>query len=343
MSGVHHLPKVEQVEEEASRWLARMTAEDVSDLDRTRFGAWRNAHPLNARTYDALAVTLSRFTAAGPLVRAVSLGQSLNETARVRGTRRWLTAAAVAASVVAVALGWFLLDRKPETMFQTAIGEQATISLPDGSTLDLNSGSLAHVEYSDKARVIRLERGEGFFNVAPDPSRPFWVGVGNSWARALGTSFNVYLLRDGVRVTVSEGKVKVTQAADRWINAIPSEDRFTQAPSSILSAGQQVELRSGSAAVRSLPPNEIDRSVAWRSGAVVFEKQALGDVVDELSRYTKLQLIVDDDRLRTMWVGGTFEANSQGVEAFIAMLQDGLQLSVRRDSDKVYIERAQID
>jgi len=339
MAEVHRLPDSDRVERETSEWIARLNADDVSSDDRARFEAWRNAHPLHARAYDEMSATWRAFVAAGPVVRAVSFGHSMNEATKVPlPKRRWLFAGAAAAAVLAIAVSWYMVRRSPET-FQTAIGEHASISLPDGSTLELNSNSRARVDYSNRARVIRLESGEAFFNVMHDTSRPFWVVGGGSWVRAVGTAFNVDLRRDGVRVTVSEGTVNVGAAAPAD-NPAPRDEVLAQAPVSVLMAGQQADVHGSATAIRSLPPAEITRSVAWRTGTLYFENQALSTVVDEFGRYTALHLLVNDDRLRNLPVGGTFQANPQGAEALLKMLKDGFGLSIRRESSRVYIESA---
>src|SRR5262245_56751743 len=101
MDEVHQLPDADRVRTEASAWIARLNADDVTAEDRARFHAWRNAHPLHGRVFDSLFRTWRIFAAAGPLVRAVSLGQSLNETTRARVPPRrdlFATAAAVVAA-----------------------------------------------------------------------------------------------------------------------------------------------------------------------------------------------------------------------------------------------------
>ena len=74
-------PVLAKIEREASEWIARLNADDASADDRARFEAWRGRHPLNARAYEELSATLQRFVSAGPLVRAVSFAQSMNEAA----------------------------------------------------------------------------------------------------------------------------------------------------------------------------------------------------------------------------------------------------------------------
>lgn len=339
MTDVHRLPDADQVQREASEWIARLNADDASADDYARFEAWRSAHPSHARAHVALSATWQELASAGALVRAVSFAQSMNEAAGAPAPRRrWAVAAAAVVAVVTAAT-WLYMERLAiGTTFATAIGEQATVSLSDGSTLQLNSNSLAHVNYSEGLRVIRLERGEGFFKVAHDPHRPFWVVAGGSWVRAVGTAFNVYLRSSDVEVTVSEGTVNIGRA-DALSDGTPSEEAIKHTSISVLTAGQQADLRGTATATRRLSPKEVQRSVAWREGTVYFENRPLSEVVDELRRYTTLDLIVTDDKLRRLPVGGTFRASPQGAEALLAMLEQGLSLRVRREADRVYVER----
>ena len=216
----------------------------------------------------------------------------------------------------------------PETAFQTGIGEHASISLLDGTRVELNSNTRVQVDYSKGARVVRLDWGEAFFGVVHEPSRPFWVYAGGSWVRDVGTAFNVYLRPDDVRVTVSQGTVEVGSAAAS-VDAAQIDVRKTAG--SVLEAGQQADLRDGATMIRPLPRAEIQRLLAWRRGKVSFVKQPLSEVVREMSRYTTLEITINDQRLRQLPIGGTFDATPQGVETLIAMLEDGLRLRVRRE------------
>jgi transmembrane sensor len=345
VSDVRQLPDPGEIEREASEWIARLNGDDVSADDRARFEAWRRRHPLNARTYEELSATWQRFVSAGPLVRAVSFAQSMNEAAAGRASRanaqsrwRWTFGAAAALAAIA-AMGWFSYNRLgPGTIFSTAIGEQASISLPDGSTLELNSNSFARVDYSKASRVIHLDRGEAFFKVAHDPQRPFWVVGGGSWVRALGTAFNVYLRSASVEVTVSEGTVKVG-STEVFRGGAPSDEVIASTPASVLTVGQRADLHGSATATRQLSASEVQRSVSWRDGTVYFENQPLSDVIGELGRYTSLEFIVKDDALRHLPVGGTFKANPEGAEALLTMLERGFGLRVSREGDHVFIEQ----
>lgn len=334
MTEIHRLPVLKDVEWQASAWVERMQADDCTDEDRMRCLAWRREHPLHERIYQETAAVYRQLRAFAPLVHATSFGIEMHAATRHR--RRWQRWAAAAAACAALALllvplwqHWLV-----SSQFETGVGERAALTLPDGSRMELNSDSAARVAYGDGARVIHLDRGEAYFAVAHDTSRPFWVVTGTTWVRAVGTAFNVYRRADDVRVTVSEGAVKVAAARQD----VPSDEALARLPVSLLAAGEQVDVRPSGPAKRLLPPPAVEREVAWRTGTLEFDGRPLQEVVDELARYTPLRIEVGADA-RDVRVGGTFQTNPKGVEALLAALHDGFGLQVRRDGRRVRIER----
>jgi transmembrane sensor len=337
MDNVHRLPSADDAEREASEWVVRLQADDVTDDDRTRFEAWICAHPCNARAYAALCTTWDELTSSGPLVRAVHFGQVMNAASTPPAPRRRWVTIAIAAGVAVVILGgaWDLYRQKQETGFQTAIGEQAAVSLPDGSSVDLNTNSRVRVDYSQRARVILLERGEAFFKVAHDTRRPFWVRAGDSWVRAVGTAFNVYLRPTGPEVTVSEGTVNVVSATS---NDLPPSDTVTVSPASV-TAGEQVAVQGRAKMIRELNSAQLARLLAWRSSTLYFQDEPLGNLAGELMRYTTLKIDISDGSLRELPIGGTFQASPEGAEALLTSLHDGFGMTIRRDRPgHAYIE-----
>jgi transmembrane sensor len=337
MGKLHRLPSIEDTEREASVWFARMNADDVSSSERARFEAWLTAHPRHAKSYAELSATWQELVKAAPLVRAVNFGQLMNAAAAPPARRLWISGA-VAASFAAfvLAVGWNVYKQKEETRFQTAIGEQAAVALPDGSSFDLNTNSRIWVDYSQRQRVIRLERGEAFFKVAHDTQRPFWVRAGDYWVRAVGTAFNVYLRPTGVEVTVSEGTVNVVKAT---ANESPPSDAAITESLAAVTAGEQADVHGRAEVIHALNSAQLTHLLAWRKSSLYFQDQPLGDVVNELMRYTTLKIEFDDDALRGLPVGGTFQTSPEGVEALLALLHDGFGTTIRRDGQgHVYIE-----
>ena len=338
MGDVHRLPNSDDTEREASAWFARMNADDVTADDRTRFEAWLRTQSCNAKAYTEVSATWQELVKSGPLVRAVYFGQVMNAALAPPASRRRWAAAAVAAGIGAIVLGavWNLYKQKEETRFQTAIGEQVAVALPDGSSFDLNTDSRIWVDYSQRRRVIRLERGEAYFKVAHDTQRPFWVRAGDYWVRAVGTAFNVYLRPTGVEVTVSEGTVNVVKATAN--ESPPSDAAITESVAAV-TAGEQADVHGRAEVIHELNSAQLSRLLAWRKSSLYFQDQPLGDVVNELMRYTTLKVEFDDDALRELPVGGTFQTSPEGVEALLALLHDGFGTTIRRDGQgHVYIE-----
>jgi len=315
-----------------------MNADDVTADDRTRFEAWLRTQSCNAKAYTEVSATWQELVKSGPLVRAVYFGQVMNAALAPPASRRRWAAAAVAAGIGAIVLGavWNLYKQKEETRFQTAIGEQVAVALPDGSSFDLNTDSRIWVDYSQRRRVIRLERGEAYFKVAHDTQRPFWVRAGDYWVRAVGTAFNVYLRPTGVEVTVSEGTVSVVKAT---ANESPPSDPAITGSAAAVTAGEQADVHGRAEVIHELNSAQLTRLLAWRKSSLYFQDQPLGDVVNELMRYTTLKIEFDDDALRQVPVGGTFQTSPEGAEALLTMLRDGFGTNIRRDGEgHVHIE-----
>ncbi|MBL8267407.1 FecR family protein, partial [Steroidobacter sp.] len=172
------------VRAEAAAWLARLhgpgrDAEFEAGLQR-----WLREKPANARAFE-------RMTDSWELATSVAAGQFPRRTVRERPapSLRWALAAGVAVIGMLVAVAVHLMTRAPS--YATLIGEQRTVRLDDGSRISLNSLSRIVVDYSSRQRLVRLEEGEAYFEVASNPRRPFVVVAGNREVTAVGTTFTV--------------------------------------------------------------------------------------------------------------------------------------------------------
>ncbi|WP_316833031.1 FecR family protein [Pedobacter aquatilis] len=101
-----------------------------------------------------------------------------------------------------------------DRIYATTNAQQRQISLPDGSSIRMNAATLIRVPENfgkDAKRSIILEKGEAFFQIKRDPSRPFVITSGAYRTTVLGTSFNIRLYPEEKKYTlaVASGKVKV--------------------------------------------------------------------------------------------------------------------------------------
>ena len=97
-----------------------------------------------------------------------------------------------------------------ERSIETELGEWKTVTLADGSELRLGPNTRLTLDLGDQQRSIALVRGEAFFKVAKDATRPFLVEANAYAVRAVGTQFAVSHRQDELIVTVTEGEVRVT-------------------------------------------------------------------------------------------------------------------------------------
>ena len=270
--------------------------------------------------------------------------------------RARLLFAAVAATLVAVAVLGTFFARGWGQIIQTERGERREVALSDGSVLEVDPETRIRVAYESHARRIFLERGRALFRVAKNPQRPFLVRADGMTVRAVGTAFGVERQSQGILVTVAEGTVRVSpldvplqsnvsvqKSADyashpssHVSTASRVQDTSPPAMTEILvTAGQQVRLaESGSAEpVRTVDPT---RELAWARGRLVFDHESVADAVAEFNRYNRVQLKVTDTALAARAVSGVFDASDP--ESFIAFLGTVNVVHVTRTENEIIMQ-----
>ena len=229
-------PKINShILEEATSWFIDLNEAEPDLAMRQRFDNWLRTSPEHVRAYLQVSVfwedtrALSKPTSIAALVeRARADSENIVQLKRsswdfspapeqvdVVRSRLWPRAVGYAAVLLGVVgsglLGWQLLVRG---VYQTEIGEQRSILLEDGSTVELNSRTRLRVRFDINERAVELRAGQALFRVAKEAQRPFIVRTDGTSVRAVGTAFDVYKRSTGTVVTVVEGKVAVlTQQA----------------------------------------------------------------------------------------------------------------------------------
>ncbi len=244
------------------------------------------------------------------------------------------------AATVLLAIGWWLAVFGLRDTYTTAVGEQRTVQLADGSLIYLNARSRIAVRLSDERRDVRLLEGEALFKVAHDVSRPFTVASDRAVIRAVGTQFNVDRRSQDTRVAVIEGAVEITlakraSAATQGKHAAPNAHpapALTQ-----LAAGEEVRIASSGLMTRS--KGNVADAIAWRERRLVFSDSTLEEIATEFNRYNrKQQLVIADESLRDQRYGGTFEADEP--RALIEFLRRTPGLAVEDEGGRIVIRRS---
>ncbi|MGK6353813.1 FecR family protein [Sphingomonas sp. DT-207] len=294
---------------------------------------WAVRHPLNAREEARLEEWLSLDERhEGALLRALAgldaIEIGLSPTAVMAAdreaaplpTRRWLLGGGLglAAAAASAILAW---PRPRREHITTARGEIRRIPLADGSVATINSDSDLAVLLASDSRRIDLERGQAWFEVAKDRTRPFLVDAGIAQARAVGTAFSVVRGSDGVQVAVTKGVVAV------W----PSD---ASGMMTILEAGQFATFRTaGAAPTVGTAPGEIERALAWRNGEVALENDSLAEAVASFNRYNRKQIVLADPSLSREKLVGLFKLDKP--ENFASMVGESLDIEVSVTPDEI--------
>ncbi|AQS40110.1 FecR family protein [Shewanella psychrophila] len=343
MSTVKKFYTKEDIQDQASRWVSRIDR-GLSEAEIEALSKWiseSNAHRealfYMASYWDDLSV-LNELSMLFPLKKSVSNGKA-----------KWQYLAVAASFLLLFLFGgrwvlntqfiqWESGDKQEYVQkFVTSIGKQTTFSLPDGSTVQLNTNSAIKVNYSSSYRQLTLIRGEAKFDVAKDRSRPFTVTVGEQSFTALGTIFNVQKNNDlDMELVVSHGRVLVTiagQSIEKITESI--KDTSKQALAGLLvSTGEKVVIIENTCKeVEKLPLEQLQRDLAWQQGMLIFEGEPLSTALTEVSRYSSIKFDIVDPALSELKVAGYFKAGD--IDGLLASLQSNFSIVYSKGADNI--------
>lgn len=315
-----------------------MTATGMDDDDAIRWAVRLDAGPLDAGEQEGLDAWLTgdeRRT--GALLRAeaalayLDRGRALPDLApadapvATHATRRSVLIGGVLGGLAAAGLGAFLLWPAGAEQIETARGEVRRVPLADGSFASLNTASKVSVAMAEDHRVIRLEQGEVWFQVAHDRSRPFIVEAGQVRVQAVGTAFSVRLHDGGADVLVTEGVVET------WVVGRESQrTRIAAGARGFISAAiQRPEVAQA--------PEAVDRALAWRTGDLALNGEPLSYAIAEINRYNGRQLVIDDAALAREPLVGYFRTNDP--ENFARAVASMMNARVSESGQTIHLDR----
>lgn len=321
-------PDTAAVEAEAAAWVARFDGGDVSAKDQAAFQEWLNRSALHREIIAEYGNLWSEFDALKPLADGSETMRSASAQSSRDGmlkrTGSWLAACAAVVLVILGGAASFhpqlrklaeIAIRPPAGLsYETAVGGKKQIALADGSTVILNTNSRLDVDFSGDRRDVHLVRGEAFFDVVHDKSRPFTVYANNYVVHDIGTAFDVHLSKTGlVEVVVTKGSVEVAPTI-----AAPVAGGAKKP--SVLVAGQNVVLDQKAESTEIVSSNDLGRKLAWRQGQLIYTGQPLKDVLADIGRYSDIKIELADPALENLPVGGAFRTDQ--IEAIFAALED---------------------
>jgi len=203
--------------------------------------------------------------------------------------------------------------------------------LPDGSRVSLNSSSKLFYpkKFSGKTREVRIE-GEAFFEVKPNKLKPFIIHAGNMQIEVVGTSFNVnaYPCSDKIEVIVESGKVLV----DR------KDSKTTVLNELILVSGDKATLlRESSTLTKSA--NIDENFLAWKTHSLVFRQTSLKEVITQLEKVYKVDILLEDDKLNDLLLTAQYDNHS--IDFIMEVISSTHKLDVELKDNRYFLRSHQ--
>jgi transmembrane sensor len=337
-------PNQDALDDQAAEWLFERengwTAERAKE-----FAEWCAGDPRRAEAAKRLERTMSLLDEL-PAVRAPLEARLARATQPVRRLEKspvvdfarfaWLGGMA-AILMVGFVIWWGVTTQmSPREHYATDSTAQRTMALPDGSVIDINTGSDVAVQFTAKERRIILRRGEAHFQVAHNTERPFIVTAADVSVRAVGTAFDVRLAKEAVNVTVVEGRVSLGRQRAKVDKTVPE-------PASLLASGERallpLDVPSAAPKIEKIDERSISALLTWYNPMTSFTDVPLRDVITRFNRRNPTQLVLEDTELGERKIGGMIALDQ--VEAFVRLLeQDGDVVADRTSPGRIGLRRA---
>jgi len=306
---------ITELSDQAIDWIVRLNSAQATEQDRLLAAQWRHRSPSHRKAYaeaEQLMLDMGEAMAAKPL-RAEAPAFPVKPA---RYAAPALRISAAVCLLLLLALPFTSLNDRWFSDYYTAVGEQKTVILADGSRVTLDTDTALTVAYSATGRQLTLKRGQALFLVAADRARPFEVVAGPAVVKALGTVFEVAEVELATRITVLEHAVGVKGLHERDYPATARIEAGLQAL-----YDRENGLRAGIAV-------DTNSSTAWQRGKLVFNNQTLKQVVAELDRYVPGRIALIDGHTANLRVSGVFPVNDPA--ATLKMIEQILPVKVTR-------------
>ena len=255
----------------------------------------------------------------------------LNSQSERKNPLKW--AIGIAASIILLISIYFLANlTNPSTEIQQlSLANNVTevpleITLEDGTKLWLNKeSSLQYPEAFDRDRRWVTLSGEAYFQVSPDPQRPFVIQTESSNTEVIGTSFNIrnYHHEPVVEVWVESGKVAFSSVKDQLQEKV------------FINSGEMVSFdkRANSISKRKIGNQN---HLAWKTGKLVFQDVPLDEVFDVLSENFNIRFLVKNDALLNCHFIGTFD--NEKLEDILQLISFSMNITFDMNNEGYVIE-----
>lgn len=333
----HSLPDQKEIPpevmEELITWSVKLSSGTASAEDDHNFQQWRAQDPMHEaawQTLHAMEQTLNAVPATSKalLTQTIALvDQQSQRAAKRQGTFKQLGIGAIALMALSLVVNQ-LGPWHQESHFATPLGQRATYTLSDGTTLTLNTDTSVDIHYALLKREIVLNNGEIYLETGKDTQalfgrRAFWVNTKQASLEAIGTRFSVYQQQASTRLHVSEGIVAMHTQAHPAVRAYANESYRLQGATSIPLKEESLQ----------------QDPMAWLDGVIVAKQMRLDALVPELLRYQALPVIYDAE-VGKLTVSGVFQLNhADPAEHALQTIAQTLPIRVTRQADRIVVRK----
>ena len=275
--------------------------------------------------------------------------------------RAWRTIAWMTSiTVIVILIGFYLIEMNPSghlmqlahggkntlSEVSTRYGSKSKITLPDGTTVWLNSGSnlfYNNKNFGDADREVTLS-GEAFFNVMHDPEHPFIIHAGKINVEVLGTSFDVKNYPDDktVEATLIKGSIEVTFAnePDRKVLLKPDEKLtvFNNGKTEmqhVRTSGPEIKNEYKISALTILPEDSTVVETSWVQNKLAFSSETFTQLAIQMERWYNIKINFSDSKVQHYCFTGIFE--DETLDQALKALQITAPFHYKVEKNEVYI------
>ncbi|MFS8184409.1 FecR family protein [Pseudovibrio denitrificans] len=283
------------VTDEALNWFLKLQ-EDASVKLRRQFSAWLNTSERHQQEFARLEEIwgASAFKKAVGQLKTVSAHPPATKPHPQKAFRRLAGKAAALVLMIGATQfsDWWIYLQADYT---TQSAELRQISLPDGSSMLMNSETAVALDFEGTQRRVHVLRGEAYFDVLHDAQRPFQVTGGFGEVTVLGTAFSVLAGETEDRVVLERGRVELTRANDSETARELKPGELSRISSNGIEESEEIN------------PAKV---LAWRKGRLVLEDVPLTKAIEEIERYYSSSIFITSSALRDIRVSGYFKTDN---------------------------------
>lgn len=309
------------VRNRAAYWIVKQRDHgDWSDIDQTELDCWLAESPAHKIAYLRVEAAWSRADRLSALRRPSSFRNRFAPFLKFVGAG---VAAAAVVGGVYLAAPW---QTQPSgKLYVTGIGGRETLTLRDGSRIELNTSTALRIEGTGAGRTVWLDKGEAYFQIVHNESRPFVVHAGNHRITDLGTKFLVRRNDQNLRVALFEGKARFEM-----------EDSHGS-QEALLNPGDVVVATASSLSVAEHPNQDLKDELGWQRGLLIFRHATLAEAAAEYNRYNLKKIVIADPRVAKLNINGSLPSND--LSAFTRSIRRVFDLHVEERPNEIVVTR----